>query len=110
LAALEIRETMAAINREIEADGQRISVGIGIASGEAMAGIFGSPRKKEYTVFGAPVNLASRLENLAAADEIMICENTERFVKDMVDVENVPSAIIRGLTASPEIYRVLSRK
>ncbi|MHB8829625.1 MAG: adenylate/guanylate cyclase domain-containing protein [Syntrophales bacterium] len=109
-AALAIREKMAEINKEIQEDGRRIDVGMGIATGEAMAGIFGSPRKKEYTVFGAAVNLASRLESIAAADEILICGETMRYVKEKVAVENVPSAVIRGLSLSPTVYRVLSRK
>jgi len=110
LAALEIRERMAAINREINDGTHRMDVGIGIATGAAMAGIFGSPRKKEYTVFGAAVNLASRLENMAAVDEILICGETTRCVGDRVAVEKVPSAVIRGLSLSPEVYRALSRK
>lgn len=109
-AALAIREKMAEINKEMHGDGQRIDVGMGIATGEAMAGIFGSPRKKEYTVFGAAVNLASRLENIAAADEILICGETMHCVEERVAVENVPSAVIRGLSLSPAVYRVLSRK
>ncbi|MCK9364006.1 MAG: response regulator [Syntrophales bacterium] len=110
LAALEIQEKMAAINQEINEVKQRLDVGIGIATGEAMAGIFGSPRKKEYTVFGAAVNLASRLENMAAAGEILICENTMHCVEDRIVVENIPSALIRGLSLSPAVYRVLSCK
>jgi class 3 adenylate cyclase len=110
LAALEIREAMAAINQKIEGSGYRIHVGMGIATGEAMAGIFGSPRKKEYTVLGDAVNLASRLEKMAQADEILICDKTQDHLRDFVIVKNVPTAVIRGLSISPEIYRVLSRK
>jgi class 3 adenylate cyclase len=109
-AAIEIRETMALINQELGESGHRLDVGIGIATGEAMAGIIGSMRKKEYTVLGDAVNLASRLEKMAGAGEILICENTEQMLPDTISSEILPSAVVRGLSVSPRIYRVLSRK
>jgi adenylate cyclase len=109
LAALDIREKMTRMNQEKQKNVPLFSIGVGIATGEAMAGIFGSPRKKEYTVFGAAVNLASRLEGMASEGEILICANTSRFVENLINVEKVPSAVVRGLTVSPDIYRVLSK-
>ncbi len=94
-------EEIAGINGNIPEAERRIAVGIGIATGEVMAGIFGSPRKKEYTVFGAPVNLASRLEKLARADQILICGETARLVENLVRMEKIPAPIIRGLARPP---------
>ncbi|MFZ4437682.1 MAG: response regulator [Syntrophales bacterium] len=108
--ALAIREELARINEKISDPEQRISVGIGIATGDVMAGIFGSPRKKEYTVLGATVNLASRLENLARANEIIICGETARIVGNLVNLEKVPSPVIRGLAKPPDIYSVIGKK
>lgn len=108
--ALAIREELARINEKIPDPEQRIAVGIGIATGDVMAGIFGSPRKKEYTVLGATVNLASRLENLARANEIIICGETARIVGNLVNLEKVPSPVIRGLAKPPDIYSVIGKK
>jgi len=75
-----------------------------------MAGIFGSARKKEYTVLGATVNLAKRLENLARADQILVCGETARIVDHFVKLEKVTSPVIRGFARAPEVYSVLGKK
>jgi len=107
LAALAVREDIARVNGSITDPDRRIAVGIGIATGEVMAGIFGSSRKKEYTVLGAPVNLASRLESIARADQILICGQTADLVKGIVQLEKAEIPIIRGFARPPEVYRVL---
>jgi adenylate cyclase len=109
-AALAIREEIAVINGNIPDAERRIAVGIGIATGEVMAGIFGSPRKKEYTVFGAPVNLASRLEKLAGTDQILICGKTARLAENLARMEKIPSPFIRGLARPPEVFSVLGNR
>jgi len=109
-AALAIREEIAGINEKISDAERRIAIGIGIATGDVMAGIFGSPRKKEYTVLGATVNLASRLEKLAGADQIFICGETARLVENLVRMEEIPSLFIRGLARPPEVFSVLGKR
>jgi class 3 adenylate cyclase len=109
-AALAIREKIAGINEKIPDAERRIAIGIGIATGDVMAGIFGSPRKKEYTVLGATVNLAKRLENLARANQILICGETARIVDNFVNLEKVPSPVIRGFAKPQDVYSVLGKK
>ena len=74
-----------------------------------MAGIFGSNRKKEYTVYGRTVNLAARLERLARADEILICQDTFQDVKDRVRTKKVCRLNVRGMERAIPIYRVIER-
>jgi len=110
LTALAVREEIAGINEKISDAERRIAIGIGIATGDVMAGIFGSPRKKEYTVLGATVNLASRLENLARANQILICGKTARLVENLVRMEKIPSPFIRGLDRPPDVFSVLGKR
>lgn len=110
LAALAMREEIARINVGIAEADRKIVVGIGIATGEVMVGVFGSPWKKEYTAFGAPVNLASRLEHCAHADQILVCGDTARRVEDFVQLEKMDTPVIRGFARSPDVYGVIGRK
>lgn len=107
LGALKMREEIRRINEMHGASGRKIEIGIGISTGEVMAGIFGSSRKKEYTVFGPPVNLASRLERLAGADQILICEETCRHVQHLAKVEKINVPPIKGIERRFDVYSVL---
>jgi class 3 adenylate cyclase len=109
-AAMMILREIARINGGIPQEDRKIAVGIGIATGEVMAGVFGSSRKKEYTAFGPPVNLASRLENLAKADQIFICGGTARLVEDHVRLEKIMGPTIKGLSHHHEVFSVLGQK
>ncbi len=63
-AVAAAREMLRAIDAGNAGDAWPIRIGIGIHFGEVVAGTVGSPRRKEYTVIGDTVNLASRLESL----------------------------------------------
>ena len=107
LSALRMREAMGDINGTAGAADRRILVGIGICTGEVMAGIFGSVRKKEYTVLGSVVNIASRLERLAQADQILICEETYRCVRHRIKAEKIVVPAIKGIDRPLAVYSVL---
>jgi adenylate cyclase len=109
LSALRMKEEMARINRNVEERERRIAIGIGISTGEIMAGIFGSNRKKEYTVYGQTVNLAARLERLAQAGEILICPDTFKDVSDLVRTEQVGRLTVKGIEKEITIHKVIEK-
>lgn len=109
-SAMRMREKMAIINEGLADTDKRISIGIGISTGEVMAGIFGSSRKKEYTIFGLPVVLASRLEHLARSGQILICDETYQQVREFFQVEKMAFQSVKGIEKQFDIYSVLGRK
>jgi adenylate cyclase len=106
---LEMRGRMDEINAAID-PAQRLPIGIGIDTGEVVVGMFGSARKKEYTALGHPVNLASRLQELAAPRQVLITQQTYNLVKDNVEVEALMPVHIRSVSEPVQLYNVLDLK
>jgi adenylate cyclase len=87
-----------------------VKVGVGINSGELVAGYLGSSKALEYTVIGDVVNTASRLCSTAKANEIIISADTYAHVKDFFDVEELAPTNVKGKAKALHIYKVLGEK
>jgi adenylate cyclase len=95
-AALEMQERLGEWNAERK-EGPAFRVRIGINSGKAMAGEIGSVNKKEYTVLGDTVNIASRLESsVAKPGTVVVGENTYRMVEDRFEFQPLGSFSLKG--------------
>lgn len=82
-ACLEIMESIER-NGEIEIDNRKIKLKarIGINTGLCISGEIGSSARKEFTVIGDTVNLASRLQANVKSGDILVAEKTYQRVKD----------------------------
>jgi class 3 adenylate cyclase len=105
-SALDMQERMRNINKDLIGKNQSIPVGIGIATGEVVTGIFGSWRKKEYTAFGSPVNIAAYLQGIAGEGQILITEDTYREIHGSVRVEKLNLVQVKGIKNPIQIYNV----
>jgi len=77
--AIAMQRRLIHLNEELKKSGYKpISIGIGLHTGIATVGYVGSEKRSEYTAIGDTVNLAARLEDCAAADQILISEATAK--------------------------------
>jgi class 3 adenylate cyclase len=104
-AACELREEVAALNRELERElGVALHVRTGVNTGLVLAG---DEQEGHAFVGGDTVNVAARLERAASAGEVLVGEATHRLVADAVRVEPVAPFVPRGKTAPVAAFRLL---
>jgi adenylate cyclase len=106
-SAVEMRAAMQAINAPHAPDYQ-LPIAVGIHSGEVVVGMFGSARKREYTALGHTVNVAARLEQMAAANQILISLQTYELVQAHVNVARLEPIMVKGLADPMQVYNVLN--
>ena len=106
-AALEARAALAGINARYAARvGVHLEVRIGLNTGEMIVGNLGSSRKKQYTVMGDTVNLASRLEgaNKAFGTGILLGEETARRVQTAMVTRPLARLRVKGKLQAIEVH------
>jgi adenylate cyclase len=95
------------LKREVSGDGiAKLEVGIGIQTGEVVVGNIGSDLKMDYTAIGDPVNVASRLQNLARPGEIIVTDQVADAVGDRVEFEALGLVELDGRPDAVRVFRV----
>ncbi len=106
-AAVAMLDKAGQINQELNGEnGLRLDIGIGISTGRVFSGLLGSIRKREFTSIGMAVNMASRLQHLAAAGEIIICGATQDKISERFQTNALPPLTIKGIDTPVTAYRV----
>jgi class 3 adenylate cyclase/tetratricopeptide (TPR) repeat protein len=102
-AALDIQREMPALGREL---GRPVGVHIGVASGQVVASGTGSDHRREYTVTGESVNLASRLTDEAPSGAILVSDAVYRMLSDRLECAQVGELSVKGLEVPVTAWRV----
>jgi adenylate cyclase len=108
-AACEMVELIALLNVERQAAGKApLRIGIGIATGEMIAGYTGTQSRATYTCIGDAVNLAARLEAYTkqAGRPILIDGDTAAALGGTAALEPLGGVQLKGKAAAVEVFAV----
>jgi class 3 adenylate cyclase len=108
-AALEMLDQLKVFNAQQSAQNKtQIHIGIGIASGNMIAGYTGTQSRAIYTCIGDTVNLASRIEShtKVALRPLLIDHNTRMGLSDSYRLEDLGPALFKGKQHPVNIFSV----
>jgi adenylate cyclase len=88
----------------------RVQFGIGINTGEVLAGNVGSSGRTEYTVIGDAVNLASRICSATPGTEVWLGPETYRQIKEHVEAVALEPQAFKGKTENVVVFRLTGWK
>jgi class 3 adenylate cyclase/tetratricopeptide (TPR) repeat protein len=103
-AAAGLSGGLGQLNAELEHDwGVTLQVRTGVNTGEVVTG---DPAIGDALVLGDAVNVAARLEQVAAPGEVLLGQSTYRLVRDAVSAERVTPLHLKGKGTPVVAYRL----
>ncbi|PCJ45269.1 MAG: adenylate cyclase [Moraxellaceae bacterium] len=110
--AIEMRKKMKIMGQKWGSYGTNkpLQIRMGVNTGYCTVGNFGAESRMDYTIIGKEVNLASRLESVAEANEILISESTYSLVRDTIMCRDRGEINVKGFSKSVAIYDVVDHR
>jgi class 3 adenylate cyclase/PAS domain-containing protein len=107
--AIAMQRRMRELEQEWRARGfeRPFRMRIGISTGFATVGNFGSRDRMDYTIYGNQVNLAARLQSAAEPGGILLSYETNALVQGIVLTEEYPPMTVKGFLRPINVYKVL---
>jgi adenylate cyclase len=106
--ALAMQQRVAALNGRWHAEGLESAIGVrmGINTGYCNVGNFGSAQRMDYTIIGAEVNLAARLQGIGEPGSIVLSYETYALVRDIVRARELAPIEVKGVSRPVVPYLV----
>lgn len=105
--AVAMQLAMAEVNEQNRRAGlPEVAMGIGLNTGEVVAGNIGSLKRTKYGVIGSQVNLTSRIESFTIGGQILIPESTREAVGDALRIDGQMVVEPKGVKAPITLYDV----
>src|SRR5205085_11466863 len=86
----------------------RLQAGVGITTGDVVAGNVGSERRMHYAVVGDSVNVAAHLQAAAGPGQILVDEATHEAVRGLVSSQDLGSLRLAGKGDWVHTFNVVS--
>ena len=107
--SIEMQTAMADINAVNHELGMApLYMGIGINTGEVIAGHLGSHYHSEYTVIGDEVNLASRVEAHSLRGQILLSEQVYLLARDFIETGHINEVFVKGKKSVVRMFELLA--
>lgn len=105
-AVHKMHDALARLNQRWQAEGiPEMQVRYGVHQGDAVVGMFGSEVRTDYTAIGSCVNIASRLQEAADPNGVLISAQIARSLPDEI-VMSCHSAQLRGLSLPLDVCSI----
>ena len=108
-AALAMRASVENLYTELPPE-ERLFFGAGIHTGEAVLGLIGTEKRLEYTAISDSVNIAKRIQENSANNQILISREAYERVKKQVEVRPVAAMALKGKTQPVDVFEVVGVK
>lgn len=108
-AALRMWEEIALLHERVPPS-YRLACGVGISVGDAVVGNVGTPQRLDYTAIGTCVNLARRLQEVAAPGQILLTQAAYQRAREHIKAHLLPPKEVEGFSEPVEVYELLGPK
>jgi len=116
-ACIAMHDKLHELNQQLRVDRKPlIKFGIGLHTGQLVAGTVGGSRRLNYSVIGDAVNVAARLEAMnkeIVSDSpfnLLVTGRTFAYVRDRYEGQKVGSIQLRGKKEETVVYAILGEK
>jgi adenylate cyclase len=109
-ASIAMLDRLEVLNRLRASRGEEaLAIGIGLSTGELVAGNVGSPRRMDYTVIGDTVNLSARLESATKTYgvSLIISDGTRRAIGKTYPMRELDRLRVKGKDEAETIHQVM---